>query len=375
MRGLGKACAQCVPRAARRLLAPRVVTSVERHHSPHPPHAPRREPARHTAFLVLAAIALALLAWQLSEVFLLVFGGIVAATALRSLSVPLQRWSGLSSGPAVAVAVLVAIAIFGVVGWLIGDRMAGQIEALRQRLPQALDALTAWLNGHAIGLAILDLWRDAKGGDLPWARVANAATLSLKALASAFLMLVLGIYLAANPPLYRRGLLRLLPPSWRTPVDDALVASGHALARWLMGQAVSMSFVGTTTAVGLALLRLPMALSLGIFAALLGFIPFFGAISSGVLAVVFAFVQGPTQALYVAALVIAIQQMENHLLVPLIQRWSVSLPPVLSIIAAVVFGVLFGVPGVIFAAPLMVVSVELVRRLYLEEVLEPNGPG
>jgi predicted PurR-regulated permease PerM len=207
------------------------------------------------------------------------------------------------------VAVLVAIATFGVVGWLIGDRMAGQIEALRQRLPQALDALTAWLNGHAIGLAILDLWRDAKGGDLPWARVANAATLSLKALASAFLMLVLGIYLAANPPLYRRGLLRLLPPSWRTPVDDALVASGHALARWLMGQAVSMSFVGTTTAVGLALLGMPMALSLGIIAALLGFIPFFGAISSGVLAVVFALVLGPTLGLFVAALVIAIKNL------------------------------------------------------------------
>jgi predicted PurR-regulated permease PerM len=166
--------------------------------------------------------------------------------------------------------------------------------------------------------------------------------------------------------------VRLMPARWRVPIDDALVASGRALARWLMGQALSMAFVGSATAIGLALLGMPMALSLGVIAAVLGFIPFFGAIASGLLVVLFAFVQGPTQALYVAGLCIAIQQAENHLLVPIIQRWSVSLPPVLSIVAAVIFGILFGIEGVILAAPLMVVTVVLVQRLYVEEVLEAD---
>lgn len=333
------------------------------------PQAPR-EVARNTAFVVLALIVIGLLAWKLAPVFLLLFGGILAATALRALAGPLERRLGLKQGAAVALAVLVVFAVAGLLGWQIGDRMAAQLENLRERLPQALDALTAWLNRHAVGLALLELWRDARGGDVPWARVASAATLSVRAVFDLFLVLVIGIYLAANPGLYRRGVVSLVPRRWRSPIDDALRQAGHALSRWLMGQVVSMSFVGSATAIGLALLGMPLALSLGVIAATLGFIPFFGAIGSGVLVVLFAFVQGPTQALYVAALCLGIQQAENHLLVPLIQRWSVSLPPVLSIVAAVVFGVLFGVVGILLAAPLMVVSVVLVRRLYVEEVLE-----
>jgi predicted PurR-regulated permease PerM len=334
---------------------------------------PRQDVARRTAFAVLAMVALAWLAWQLAEVFMLLFGGIVAAAALRSLSVPLQRRLNLGSGVAVALAVIVVACAATLIAWQIGDRMSEQVEKLRERLPQALDALAAFLNRHAIGLALLDLWREAKGGDVPWARVANAATLSLRAATSALLMLVLGVYLAADPGLYRRGVARLLPARWREPVDDAMRSSGHALSRWLMGQAVSMAFVGTATAIGLALLGMPLAFSLGVIAAVLGFVPFFGAISSGLLVIVFAFVQGPTSALYAAGLCLAIQQTENHVLIPLIQRWSVSLPPVLSILAAVIFGVLFGIAGVILAAPLMVVTVVLVRRLYVEEALESEG--
>ena len=329
---------------------------------------------RRTAFAVLAVIALALLAWQLAEVFVLLFGGIVAGAALRSLSLPLQRRLHLGSGAAVTLAVILVACAAALIAWQIGDRMSEQVGTLRERLPQALDALVAFLNRHAIGLTLLDLWREARTADVPWAGVANAATLSLRAVTSTLLMLVLGVYLAADPALYRRGVARLLPARWREPVDEALGESGRALARWLMGQAVSMAFVGTTTALGLAVLGMPLAVSLGIIAAVLGFVPFFGAISSGLLVVVFAFVEGPTLALYAAGLCLAIQQAENHVLIPLIQRWSVSLPPVLSILAAVVFGVLFGIAGVILAAPLMVVAVVLVRRLYVEEVLEARPP-
>ncbi|HEX7385298.1 MAG TPA: AI-2E family transporter [Burkholderiaceae bacterium] len=335
------------------------------------PEAPR-EAARRTAFVVLALIVIGLVAWQLAQVFLLLFGGILAATALRVPARLLERRLHLEQGAAVAIAVLLVIAVAGLVGWQIGDRMAAQFENLREGLPRALDALTAWLNRHAIGLALLQLWRDVKGADVPWARVASAATLSVHAVFNVFLVLVIGIYLAADPDLYRRGVVGLVPRHWRAPIDQALRDSGHALTRWLMGQLVSMSFVGAATAIGLALLGMPLALSLGVIAATLGFIPFFGAITSGVLMVLLAFVQGPTEALYVAALALAIQQAENHLLVPLIQRWSVSLPPVLSILAAVIFGVLFGIAGVLLAAPLMVVSVALVRRLYVEEVLEAS---
>lgn len=115
---------------------------------------------------------------------------------------------------------------------------------------------------------------------------------------------------------------------------------------------------------------MPLALSLGFIAGLLGFIPFFGALASGVVAVLFAFTQGPTQALYVAGLCVVIQQIEGSILMPFVQRWAVALPPVLGIVSAVAFGLLFGIVGVLFATPLMVVTMVLVEKLYIEGALE-----
>lgn len=83
-----------------------------------------------------------------------------------------------------------------------------------------------------------------------------------------------------------------------------------------------------------------------------------------------AFLQGPTQALYVAALCVVIQQVEGNLLMPLVQRWAVALPPVLGITAGVAFGLLFGIVGLILATPFNVVAMALVQKLYVEGFLE-----
>jgi predicted PurR-regulated permease PerM len=109
---------------------------------------------------------------------------------------------------------------------------------------------------------------------------------------------------------------------------------------------------------------------LGVIAGVFAFIPFFGPIASGVLAVALAFIEGPQTALYVGVLCLVIQQIEGNILMPFVQRWAVSLPPVLGLVAVVVFGLLFGVMGVILATPLMVVVMILVQRLYVQEVLE-----
>ena len=117
-------------------------------------------------------------------------------------------------------------------------------------------------------------------------------------------------------------------------------------------------------------IMLVSALAVGLIAGLLAFIPFFGAIAGGLLAVLLAFMDGPSAALHVVLLCVAIQQVEGHVLMPLVQKWAVELPPVLGIAAAVVFGALFGIIGVLFATPMMVVFVTLVRKLYVEEFLE-----
>lgn len=322
----------------------------------------------------LVAAFAAFLAWQLADVLLLVFGAVIFATVLRAISRPLIVRGRWPARLALAVAVVLLLGGFAAVGWLTGDRIAAQFDSLRQRLPDALQSATAWLEAYPLGVAVIDASRELAAGDVPWGRIANVASKTVGAIGAIALIVFVGIFLAADPGLYRRGLLALLPPDVRPAVDDALLASGRALERWLLGQGVSMLFVGVATAAGLAILAVPVALSLGLIAGVLAFIPFFGPIVSGALAVLFAFTQGPEQALYVAILVIAIQQVEGNLLMPFVQRWAVSLPPVLGVLAGVVFGLLLGVVGLIFATPLMVVIMVLVRKLYVERFLERRGP-
>jgi predicted PurR-regulated permease PerM len=320
--------------------------------------------------LLLSVGVLVLLAFRLSDLLLMLFGAVIVAVALRALAHPLGRYLWLS--PRLAVGVAIALAMLAVVmlSWLVGDRLLAQVDDLSRKLPTALTVFTQWARQHAIGAALWKVWVGANADDVPWSSLAVAATQTLGAVGGMGLMLVVGAYLAADPALYREGLVRLVPPAYRTQVDDAMLASGHALLRWLMGQGISMLFVGTSTAIGLALLGTPLALTLGLVAGALAFIPFFGPIASGLLAVSLAFMQGPEQALYVAGLCVLIQQIEGNVLMPLVQRWAVELPPVLGITAAVIFGLLFGLPGVVLASPLMVVAMVLVRKLYVEGVLE-----
>src|SRR6185369_14221453 len=127
--------------------------------------------------------------------------------------------------------------------------------------------------------------------------------------------------------------------------------------------------------VGLLAMGMPLALAVGLIAGLFEFVPYFGAIAAALLAVLVAFAQGPTAALKVALFFLVIQQLEGNLLMPIVQRWAVHLPPVMGLLAVVVFGTLFGVAGVVFGTPLMVVAMILTRRLYIEGFLERQEPA
>lgn len=311
--------------------------------------------------------ALFIAAWWLRDVFMLAFGGLILATALLSAVARIVRIVPISEKVALAVVVVGIVALLSVLSWLIGGRVAIQFEELRTTLPRALDTAREWLNSSAVGLTLLDLYDAAKEGGVPWSRVATFTTVALGGIANAVLMVVLGLYLAASPLMYYEGLLRLVPTDLRKRVGAALIAAGTGLKQWLFGQMLSMIAIGTLTALGLYLLDMPLALSVGLIAGLLAFVPFFGPIVSGILAVVLAFTQGPQQAMYVAILCVGIQQIEGFVLMPLIQRWTVALPPALGLLSVVIFGLLFGLMGVVLATPLMVVLMILVQQLYVDD--------
>jgi predicted PurR-regulated permease PerM len=322
--------------------------------------------------MAVTLVALVALTVYLRAVLVLVFGSVVAAVAVRAGSDGLQRITGWRDRITLPAVVLLTLALLTLGVLLLGEPIGEQFNELRQALPAAYQATTRWLNSHLAGLWLLKWWEGANAG-IEWINLAGIAGNAVGALGAAFLMIVTGLYLAADPQLYRRGLLHLVPQGQRARVDRALCEAGNGLTRWLLGQAVAMVLIGVLTAAGLMLIGMPLALPLGIIAGLLEFVPFFGPLVSGALIVLLAFTQGPTQALYAAGVCFVVQHFEGYVIQPFVQRWAASLPPALGLVSVVVFGALFGVLGVIFAMPLMVVLMILVQRLYVDGALGERG--
>jgi predicted PurR-regulated permease PerM len=202
---------------------------------------------------------------------------------------------------------------------------------------------------------------------------ANAAgffSLSVEAVATFFVIIFLGIYLAASPQVYLNGLIHLFPLSQRERVRELIDKLGTTLGHWLLGQLLSMSVVGTLIAVGLTVLGIPLGLALGVLAGLLNFIPIIGSLLSAVPAILLAFLVSPLHPLYVIALYVFVNTgIESHLLVPLIQRYAVNLPPALAVLALFLMGELFGFFGLLLAIPLAATLLVLVKIVYVRDVL------
>jgi predicted PurR-regulated permease PerM len=338
--------------------------------SPHPGPQPSAPSSGYVARVVVAlAIAgLAALAVVLRSVLVLVFGSIVIAVAVRAGSDGLGRATGWSARITLPVVVLGSLAVIGIGVALLGEPIGEQFAQLRSALPAAWTAITRWLNSHALGLWLLRWW-DGANPTVEWTRLAGIAGNAVGALGALLLMLITGLYLAADPGLYRRGLLHLLPLRHRARVELALCEAGNGLSRWLLGQAVAMAVVGALTGIGLVLIGMPLALPLAIIAGVLEFVPFFGPLITGALIVLLAFTQSPTQALYAAGVCFFVQHFEGYVIQPFVQRWAIALPPALGLMSVIVFAALFGAIGAVFAMPLMVALMVLVQRLYLDGVV------
>jgi predicted PurR-regulated permease PerM len=204
--------------------------------------------------------------------------------------------------------------------------------------------------------------------------ITRFASGTVGALANALLIFFLALYLALEPRLYIEGALRLVPLSSRDNARQALHAAGQALHKWLLGQGIAMLGVGIATGIGLAIVDVPLALALGIVAGVAEFVPIIGPIVAAIPGVLIGFSVSPETTLYAALVYLAVQQLEGNLITPLAQRWAVALPPAIGLLSVVAFGVLFGVMGVLFATPLAVVTMVLLRELYVKDVLEsPQG--
>ena len=327
------------------------------------------------ALIVVGLAALAILLWQLRYVLVLLFGAVVVATIIRAIADPFTNRLHVPKGPAVLLAVLVIVAIIGGVAWLLGRQIAAQTVAMADTLPSALRRVDDWLAGMGLAHPIQSWLAElhTHGGQLV-SRFGSWVSSASSGLANLLIVFFGGIFLAAEPRFYRTGAIKLVPASYRGLMAEAMDESEKALRLWLRGQVAAMIVIGVMTGAGLWLLGVQSWLVLGILAGFFEFIPFAGPILSAIPGVLVALVQSPELALWTALMYVFVQHSEAYLIQPLIQQYAVDVPAVVLLFALLAFAVLFGVIGVLFAAPLTVVSYVLVKRLYVVEALDTPTP-
>ncbi len=323
----------------------------------------------------LAILALALMAWQLAPLLLLIFGGALVAILFRSLAEWTVHWSSISYAWSLGIVIALVMAI-GVTGLIFGGRMvADQMAELAELVPQSLEKLREDAAEYSWGKRLIEA-APSSTAEIPM-KQADAATYATTAvyalsgmLAALLIVLFLGIYFAVDYDKYLEGAVRLAPVARRVRLREVLGEVHQTLRWWLLGKIVAMFFIGVLTSVVLVALGVPLAAALGVIAALLTFVPNFGPVVSAVPAVLLGFVQSPATALYVAILYLAIQTVESYLITPLIQQRTVSLPPGLTISAQIGMGILFGAGGIVLATPVAAASLVAINRLYVKDALE-----
>lgn len=327
------------------------------------------------ALIVIGLAALALLLWELRIVLVLLFGAVVIGTVIRAIAEPFSKHLRLPDGVAVLTAVLLLVAIIVGIAWLLGQQISAQTDALAQTLPRALQQVDAWLGDYGLSHPF-ETWfaqLHTSGGTLV-SRFGSWLSTAGNGIANFLIVFFGGVFLASEPRFYRTGAIKLIPEAKRGVFSQAFDESERALRLWLKGELIAMVVIGVMTGAGLWLLGVQSWLVLGILAGFFEFIPFAGPILSAIPGILIALVQSPELALWTTLMYIFVQHAEAYLIQPIIQQYAVEVPAVVLLFSLLAFAVLFGPIGILFAAPLAVVTYVLVKRLYVIEALDTPTP-
>jgi predicted PurR-regulated permease PerM len=366
------------------------------------------------------------LLWVANPLFLTAFIGVLFGLAVSAGVDRLARW-GVRRG---AGAALIVIGFFTLLisfgAWLAPTIHAQGLE-LRRRLPDAIDRFDEWVNARRDGFVGLVFsgflpapsdsiaGAPASGGE-PGARVqipaappvagsaaapdsiTVASTLrhrlgsrftgltrylfpflssTVEVVTGILIVIFLSIYIAADPDTYHRGIIHLFPHERRARAGEVLIAIVAVLRKWFVTQLVAMVIMGIVTTFVLLAMGVKAALLLGILCGLLEFIPTVGPILSSLPAIAMGFVDSPEKAVWVAVAYLIVHFLESHLLIPLLMKGGIQLPPALTILSQALMALLFGFLGLMCAVPLLAASTVAVKMLYVEDVVGDRqiGPG
>ncbi|WP_407150605.1 AI-2E family transporter [Bradyrhizobium sp. ORS 86] len=317
--------------------------------------------------VVIALAPLPLLVWYLRDFLLVLIGALLVAMLLQLVSEPLVRWCRLPEGPALAIAgLLIFLAVAGS-AYLFGTQLTAELQDVFSRADTATKTISDGLQRSQLGRALLS--HLSGGGFSLTGFLGSFVTVSARLLEATILAVAAGVYLAVRPTMYRRGAAQLFPPRWRPMVEQTIDDVGRALRLWLLGQAIQMCVIGTVTTVAVWIIGLPSPLGLGAIAGLAEFVPYIGPLISSIPAILVAVTGGLYPALWTIAAYIIIHQLESNLIVPMVQHRLVFLPPAVLLLSIVAVTEIFGMIGIIFAAPITVIAFVAIKKLYVRDGL------
>jgi predicted PurR-regulated permease PerM len=375
------------------------------------------------AGLVLAMYLALRLIWFANALFLVAFLGVLFAIAISAGVDRLERFR-IPRGAGAALIVLSFFAVLFAFGAWLAPTLRAQGAELRQKLPEAVDRVEQWMSRRQSGFFGILLG----GGDQVVKRPSAAApsqptgatttpaettaapasqnaptaaakdtsagaprlhdriqeklsgatrylfpflTHTAEAIGGFLIVVFLSIYLAADPALYRRGILALLPDRRRAQGAFVMDRITVVLRKWLVTQLIAMLVIGVVTTIVLLLLRVKAAFALGLLAGLFEFIPTVGPLLSAVPGVAMGFLDSPEKAATVALAYWGIQFLENHVLIPLLMKGGMDLPPALTVITQALLALVFGFLGLMVAVPMLATVMVIVQVLYLGQ--RPEG--
>jgi len=317
--------------------------------------------------IVVALAPLPLLAWYVRYFLLALVGSLLSALLLQLISEPLVRWCRLSEGLALAIAGLIILLAIAGSGYLFGIQLTSELQDVFSRVDAATQTISKELHQSQLGRTTLS---HLEGGSFSFTGfLGSLVTISAHLLEAAIFSVAAGVYLAAQPARYRRGAAQLFPPKRRATVEQTIDDIGRALRLWLLGQAIQMCVIGTITMAAVWLIGLPSPLALGAIAGLAEFIPYLGPVLASIPAILVAVTSGFYPALWTIVAYIIIHQIEGNLVVPMVQRRLVFLPPAVLLLSIVLVTEIFGTIGIIFAAPITVIAFVAVKKLYVRDSL------
>jgi predicted PurR-regulated permease PerM len=327
---------------------------------------------------VATVVVVAILLWLLSEVVLVIFTSILIAIALCGLANPITKLTRVPHVLAVLIATLIVVVSVSLPISLFGARLLAQYDAIAEDIPQTITTIRQAVEAHPWGRFVegFIVGDDISKLTAPFtAHVASLVTSTGKVLSYVMIMLFGGIYLAMDPGRYINGLMYFTPANYKDRMQSFIKRSGTTLRRWLFTQLLVVVMNGVFAGVALWAFGVDAPVALAMLGGALAFIPYVGTLVAMAIGALAALPQGPAFALYAVIAFGAASFLEGYLITPYIQAKTLSLPPVIIIFSILGFTLLFGVLGVILAAPLTIVLMIALDTVYVpaQEQLEVSS--